>query len=91
LTCMNEHEIDIITLNMIMDPGMDGMDTYKSVLAIHPKQKMIIVSGFSKLDRMHDAHSLGAGAFARKPYSKEKPGLVVRKELDRKNRHHYNL
>ena len=92
---MKEREIDLIVLDMIMDPGMDGLDTYKSVLAVHPKQKAIIVSGFSKPDRVHDAQSLGAGAYVRKPYIKENLGLAVRKELDRKNRqrqiHHYNL
>lgn len=29
LTSMNMHEIDVIILNMIMNPGMDGMETYK--------------------------------------------------------------
>jgi YesN/AraC family two-component response regulator len=67
-----------------MDPGMDGLDTYKSVLEIHPKQKAIIVSGFSETDRVHAAQSLGAGAYVRKPYVVEKLGLAVKKELDRK-------
>ncbi|MEI7671679.1 MAG: ATP-binding protein, partial [Deltaproteobacteria bacterium] len=74
---------DILILDMIMDPGMDGLDTYKSVIAIHPKQKAIIVSGFSESDRVHDAQELGAGAYVKKPYIKEKLGLAVRKELDR--------
>ena len=41
-----------MVLDMIMDPGMDGLDTYRSVLEIHPKQKAIIVSGFSESDRV---------------------------------------
>jgi YesN/AraC family two-component response regulator len=67
---------------MIRDPGMDGLDTYKKVLEIHPKQKAIIVSGFSESDRVHAAQELGAGAYVRKPYVMEKLGLAVRKELD---------
>jgi len=59
---------------MIMDPGMDGLDTYRSILKIHPKQKAIIVSGFSESDRVHDAQALGAGAYVRKPYVMEKLG-----------------
>ena len=66
-----------------MDPGMDGLDTYRNVLEIHPQQKAIIVSGFSESDRVHDAQALGAGAYVRKPYVIEKLGLAVRKELDR--------
>jgi PAS domain S-box-containing protein len=81
---LKEHKIDLIVLDMIMDPGMDGLDTYKKVLEIHPQQKAIIVSGFSETDRVSAAQKLGAGAYVRKPYVIEKLGLAVRNELDRK-------
>jgi DNA-binding NtrC family response regulator len=68
---------------MIMEPGMDGLDTYKNVLEIYPKQKAIIVSGFSESDRVNEAQALGAGAYVKKPYIIEKLGLAVRRELDR--------
>jgi two-component system cell cycle sensor histidine kinase/response regulator CckA len=63
---------------------MDGLDTYRSILEIRPKQKAIIVSGFSESDRVHAAQALGTGAYVRKPYVIEKLVLAVRKELDRK-------
>ncbi|MDD5171140.1 MAG: response regulator, partial [Syntrophales bacterium] len=81
---LKEHEVDLMVLDMIMDPGMDGLDTYRNVLGVHPKQSAIIVSGFSESDRVHDAQALGAGAYVRKPYIMEKLGLAVRKELDRR-------
>ena len=81
---MKEHEVDLMVLDMIMDPGIDGLDTYKSILEIRPKQRAIIVSGFSETDRVKAAKGLGVGAYLRKPYIKEKLGLAVRKELDRK-------
>jgi CheY-like chemotaxis protein len=81
---VKEHHVDLMVLDMIMDPGMDGLDTYKSVIEIRPTQKAIIVSGFSESDRVHDAQALGAGAYVRKPYTIEKLGLAVRNELDRK-------
>jgi PAS domain S-box-containing protein len=80
---MKEHKVDLMVLDMIMDPGMDGLDTYRSVLEIRPQQKAIIVSGFSESDRVRAAKDLGAGAYVRKPYIKEKLGLAVRKEMDR--------
>jgi two-component system, cell cycle sensor histidine kinase and response regulator CckA len=76
--------VDLLILDMIMDPGIDGLDTYQQVLTIRPEQKAIIVSGFSETDRVHAAQSLGAGAYVRKPYVIEKLGLAVKKELDRK-------
>ena len=78
---MNE-TADLIILDMIMDPGIDGLDTYRNILAIQPKQKAIIVSGFSDTERVHTAQSLGARAYLKKPYVIETLGLAVRKELD---------
>jgi len=80
---LKEHKADLMVLDMIMDPGMDGLDTYRSVLEICPEQRAIIVSGFSESERVKAAQALGAGAYARKPYVIEKLGMAVRKELDR--------
>jgi len=65
-----------------MDPGMDGLDTYRKILEIQPQQKAIIVSGFSETERVSRAQELGAGAYIKKPYVLESLGLAVRKELD---------
>jgi len=80
---LKDHPVDLMVLDMIMDPGMDGLDTYRSVLEIHPKQKAVIVSGFSETERVDAAQALGAGSYVRKPYILEKLGLAVRQELDR--------
>ncbi len=80
---MKGHQIDLLILDMIMELGMDGLDTYKHVLKIRPKQKAIIVSGSSESERVNAAHKLGAGAYVKKPYVIEKLGLAVRKEIDR--------
>ena len=52
LAYLKNHKVDLLVLDMIMDPGMDGLDTYRRVLEIHPEQKAIIVSGFSESDRV---------------------------------------
>jgi len=72
-----------MVLDMIMDPGIDGLETYQRVIEINPKQRAIIVSGFSETDRVKKAQELGAGAYVRKPYIREKIGLAIRKELDK--------
>ncbi|MEN6487712.1 MAG: PAS domain S-box protein [Smithella sp.] len=81
---LKKEKADLIVLDMIMDPGIDGMETYRRIVEKHPGQKAIIVSGFSETDRVRKAQEMGAGAFVRKPYILEKIGLEVRKELDRK-------
>ena len=80
---VKQNKVDLIVLDMIMDPGIDGLDTYKMVLKINPKQKAIIVSGFSETERVNQAQVLGAGAYVKKPYVLEKLGLAIRRELDK--------
>jgi nitrogen-specific signal transduction histidine kinase/CheY-like chemotaxis protein len=77
------NRVDLLVLDMIMDPGMDGLDTYQRVLELNPKQKAIIVSGFSETERVKKAMELGVGAYVRKPYIREKIGLAIRRELSR--------
>jgi two-component system, cell cycle sensor histidine kinase and response regulator CckA len=79
---LKEHEVALVVLDMIMDPGMDGLDTYRSILEIRPGQRAIIVSGFSETERVSRAQALGAGTYVKKPYVLEKLGLVIKKELD---------
>ena len=74
---------DLLVLDMIMDPGIDGLDTYKKILELHPNQKAIIASGFSETERVKEAKNLGAGQYIRKPYTMEKIGIAVREELDK--------
>ncbi|MBA4394516.1 MAG: hybrid sensor histidine kinase/response regulator, partial [Desulfobacca sp.] len=74
--------VDLLVLDMIMDPGIDGLETYKRILEIRPGQKAIIVSGFSETDQVRRAQALGAGPYVRKPYVLEKIGMAVRRELD---------
>lgn len=78
---IREHHVDLMVLDMIMGPGMDGLDTYKGIIEINPKQRAIIVSGFSESDRVHEAQALGAGTYVKKPYVIEKLGLAAKNEL----------
>ncbi|MBI5550350.1 MAG: PAS domain S-box protein [Desulfobacterales bacterium] len=76
-------QVDLLILDMIMAPGMDGLETYQQVLKINPRQKAIIVSGYSETDRVSQTQALGAGEYIRKPYTLESIGLAIKKELAR--------
>ncbi|MCB2148777.1 MAG: response regulator [Deltaproteobacteria bacterium] len=73
---------DLLILDMIMDPGMDGLDTYRQILKFHPNQKAIIASGFSENDRVREAQRLGARQYVKKPYTLESIGMAVKTELN---------
>jgi DNA-binding NarL/FixJ family response regulator len=66
---------------MILGEGMDGLDTYRKILEIHPSQKAIITSGFSESERVKEAQDLGAGKYIKKPYMLEEIGLAVKQQL----------
>jgi CheY-like chemotaxis protein len=80
---MKTQTADLLVLDMIMDPGIDGLETYRRIIAEHPKQRAIIASGYAETERVKALQRLGGGAYVRKPYTLENIGLAVRKELDR--------
>ncbi|MBN2424842.1 MAG: response regulator [Calditrichaceae bacterium] len=79
---MKKSSADLMVLDMIMDPGINGLETYKKIIKIHPGQKAVITSGFSESEHVKEAQKLGAGLYVRKPYSMEILGRAVRMQLD---------
>ena len=80
---LRQKSVDLLILDMIMEPGMDGLETYRTILRFRPRQKALIVSGYSETDRVREAQRLGAGEYVKKPYLIRTIGLAVRKELKR--------
>ncbi len=79
---LKKYRVDLVILDMIMHPGMDGLDTFKQIIKIHPNQKAIIASGYAETDRVHKVKELGAAQYIKKPYTLEKIGLAVKTELE---------
>jgi signal transduction histidine kinase/HAMP domain-containing protein len=80
---MKNNSSDLLILDMIMDPGIDGLETYRQILELHPGQRAIIVSGFTETERVKEAQSLGAGQYIKKPYTLEEIAVAVKVELSR--------
>jgi CheY-like chemotaxis protein len=74
--------VNLVILDMIMEPGIDGLETFRRIREHRPDQKAIIVSGFAETDRVKEAQKLGAGHYLKKPYTLEKIAFAVRKELE---------
>ncbi|MEN6375937.1 MAG: ATP-binding protein [Smithella sp.] len=83
LEYLTDNDADLVILDMIMEPGIDGLETYRRIIEIKPRQKAIIVSGFSETEKVRRAQELGAGAYVQKPYIIEKIGAAVRDELQK--------
>ncbi len=83
LEYLGQHAVDLVILDMIMDPGIDGLETFRRMKAMNPHQKAIIVSGFAETERARKALELGAGSYVQKPFIMEKICQAIRRELDR--------
>jgi two-component system, cell cycle sensor histidine kinase and response regulator CckA len=81
VTHLKDNSVEILILDMIMEPGIDGLETYRRIKKHHPNQKAIIASGYSETSRVKEAQRLGAGKYIRKPYTLEKIGIAVKDEL----------
>lgn len=82
---MKNNSVDLLVLDMIMDPGIDGLVTYKRILEIHPGQKAKIASGFSETDLVKESLDLGAGVYIKKPYTLEMIGVAIKNEFKKKS------
>ncbi|MFO7686414.1 MAG: ATP-binding protein [Desulfobacterales bacterium] len=83
LDYLKDHCVDLLLLDMIMDPGIDGRETYALIKQIHPQQKAVIVSGFAETDQVAETLRLGAGEFIKKPLILETLGQALKRELKR--------
>ncbi|MCP4022307.1 MAG: response regulator [Desulfobacteraceae bacterium] len=77
-----EKKVDLIVLDMIMEPGLDGLETYEKILKTNPNQKAIIASGFAETERVRKVQHLGAAQYIKKPYTPLQIGKAVKKVLD---------
>jgi PAS domain S-box-containing protein len=69
--------VHILLLDMLMPPGLNGLQTYKQILTIHPGQKAVIVSGFSENNDVRETLQLGAASYIKKPYVMEQLSQVM--------------
>lgn len=85
LEYLKKHTADLILLDMIMEGGMDGLETYKRILKIHPGQKAIITTGYSETEAVKEVLRLGAGQYVKKPYLFEEIAQAIQTELKKDN------
>ena len=78
---LKENTADLLLLDMIMDPGINGRKIYERIIELYPNQKAIIVSGFAETDDVKETQKLGAGKFIRKPLTLERIGLAAKEEI----------
>jgi CheY-like chemotaxis protein len=80
---VKEKHVDLVLLDMFMDPGMNGRSTYEEILKFKPQQKALIISGYSESNDVKEAIQLGSGGYLKKPYTAKQLLKAVNEELAR--------
>ncbi len=62
-----ENNFDVILLDIMM-PQMNGLDALEKIMAKNPKQKVIMMTAFSTLDKVLKSHKYGAIHYIMKPF-----------------------
>ena len=76
-----KNQIDLVLLDMIMDPGINGRQTYARMTEIKPGLKAVIASGFSENEEVEKALNFGPSTFIKKPYTINQLGKAVQELL----------
>ncbi len=79
---VQERTVDLVLLDMMMPPGINGRETYESIIAINPGQKAVLASGFSESTDVKAILDQGCGGFIHKPYTMEQLGRIIKSTLD---------
>jgi len=80
---LRDHTADLILLDVVMENGIDGVETFRRIKTFRPAQKVIFVSGYAEAAMVAVARRLGAGPVMRKPVTTELLANTIRNELDR--------
>jgi len=73
--------VDLVILDMLMDPGISGCETYRQIIKYAPGQKAIITSGYSDIADINRAMELGISQFIKKPYSLHEIAQALKLEI----------
>lgn len=74
--------VDLVILDMLMDPGINGCETYEQIIQHAPGQKAIIATGFSTPEDINRAMHLGINQFIKKPYSMHDLAQALKLEIN---------
>jgi CheY-like chemotaxis protein len=79
---LRERPVDLVLLDMVMDPGINGRETYERILEIRPGQRAVVASGMAETEEFHRVERLGVSGLIKKPYTLKGLGKLLREALE---------
>lgn len=77
LSYLQSAQADLILLDMQMQPGINGRETYARIKQLYPEQKALIVTGYSRSEDVTAALEAGAAGLVQKPFNLQNLGQSV--------------
>lgn len=82
LELLTKRRFDLLILDMMMEPGIDGLETFRRCLRLNPDQRAVIASGYNQTDQIKKVQQLGHCYYIKKPFLLNTLKQVVREALD---------
>jgi signal transduction histidine kinase/ActR/RegA family two-component response regulator len=73
---------DLMLVEMIMESGIDGMETFKQIAEILPKVKAVLTGRYTEIEILTQAEEMGITRFLKKPYTMQTLGMTVKEEME---------
>lgn len=90
LELLRRKPVDVVLLDIWL-PGVDGLETLESVMAMSDPPEVIMISGHGSIDAAVRATKLGAFDFLEKPLSVERTLIVLKNAVEAKRLRSENL
>jgi len=83
LSILDGEEVDLVILDMML-PGINGLDTLRSIRHSNPSLPVIVITAYSSIDGAIEAMKQGAFHYIPKPFKNEEVILTVNKALEQR-------
>lgn len=78
---IKENSADLVVLDMVMAPGINGYQTLKAIRDINPEQKAVITSGQLNHPDRGKTEALGVGKYLGKPLTLSQLAKTIKDEI----------
>jgi PAS domain S-box-containing protein len=75
------NRVDLLLLDMVMEPGIGGRETYERIARFRPGQKAVIVSGYSASEDIERLKELGVRRLLKKPYTMQELAGIIQEAM----------
>jgi PAS domain S-box-containing protein len=79
---VKQEHVDLLLLDMIMDPGKNGYETFKEIRRIVPDQRAVVTTGCPNHPDRERIRALGVSHYLAKPLSVTHLAQAIRQEIN---------